>query len=233
MSRRVEPVEEVPVRLELGGRTVACLPCTPEHLDALAAGWLLGQGRIRRADEIVAIEVDAGDPAAPVVRVRCAAEAVDRPGDDGCDPLVALRRSATHRSAGRAPAPPAERFPDLFRLLYEDAVRYRETGGIHVVALCDGERLHYPVEDVGRHNAVDKVVGRAILDRADLSRLGIVLSARVSGEIALKAARAGLAWIASRSVPTTLAVQLAREAAIPIVARAPGKDARVFAEAGP
>jgi FdhD protein len=78
---------------------------------------------------------------------------------------------------------------------------------------------------------VDKAIGGGLLAGANLARLGLVLSARVSADIAAKAARAGLAWIASRSVPTTLAVEIAEAAGIPIIARAAGPEARVFAGA--
>jgi FdhD protein len=81
---------------------------------------------------------------------------------------------------------------------------------------------------VGRHNGVDKAIGAALLAGADLGALGLLTTARISGEIAEKAARAGVAWVASRSVPTTLAVELAATAGLPLVARAGSPDARVF-----
>ena len=70
--------------------------------------------------------------------------------------------------------------------------------------------------------------GAAVLEGADLRTLGLVTTARISGRIAAQAARAGLAWIASRSVPTTLALEIAGVAGIPVVARAPSPEARVF-----
>ncbi|NIP78675.1 MAG: sulfurtransferase FdhD, partial [Gemmatimonadetes bacterium] len=82
--------------------------------------------------------------------------------------------------------------------------------------------------EVGRHNGVDKTIGSALLAGSTLTTLGLLTTARISGEIAEKAARAGLAWVASRSVPTTLAVEIAAAAGLPLVARAPGKDVRVF-----
>src|SRR5690606_14588328 len=74
----------------------------------------------------------------------------------------------------------------------------------------------------------DKAIGAALLAGEDLGRMGLVLSARVTGEIALKAARCGVAWIASGSVPTTLALRIAAAAGFPIVARAADRDAHVY-----
>jgi FdhD protein len=81
---------------------------------------------------------------------------------------------------------------------------------------------------VGRHNGADKAIGGALLAGSALRGLGLMTSARISGEIAEKAARAGLAWVASRSVPTTMAVEIASAAGIPLIARAAARDARVF-----
>mgnify|MGYP000572012645 CR=1 FL=1 len=167
--------------------------------------------------------------------MKCPLEAERRHrAEAGCGPLHAVRCVPGGLLAGarRAPLPPPDRFPELFRALYAAGERGQSTGGLHVAALSDGEALLYATEEVGRHNAVDKAIGAAFLAGAELPALGLVLSARVSGEIALKAARAGLAWVASRSVPTTLALEVARAAGLPLVARAPGKDARVYLPAG-
>jgi len=86
--------------------------------------------------------------------------------------------------------------------------------------------LAHQIEEVGRHNAVDKTIGSAILANAPLDGFGLVLSARVSGEIAWKAGRAHLSWIASRSIPTSLAIEISQVTRIPIIARAMGKEPR-------
>jgi FdhD protein len=98
---------------------------------------------------------------------------------------------------------------------------------MHAAALSDGRELLFAIEEVGRHNAVDKVIGQAILAGMPTAGLGLILTARISGEIALKAARAGLGWVASRSVPTTLALELASRAGLPLLARAVAKEARL------
>jgi FdhD protein len=86
--------------------------------------------------------------------------------------------------------------------------------------LTDGGKLLAHAEDIGRHNAVDKVVGIATLARTELAGLGLLVTGRISAELAFKAARAGIAWVATPSVPSTLAVEIARRAGLVVVGRA-------------
>ncbi len=216
MSERAGPVEERPLRLEVNGRTLDAGTASPGHADALAAGRLLAEGFIRGREDLLELTVEER-PAGTVVRARVP----ERPAPP------AHPRS----DRPRAPLPPLPAFGPLFRELFAAAELYDRTGGLHTAALCDGTRLVHQVEEVGRHNAVDKAIGLAVLAGDDLTRLGLLLSARVSGAMALKAARAGLAWIASRSVPTTMAVAVAESVGLPIVARAAGRDPYVYAAA--
>jgi formate dehydrogenase accessory protein FdhD len=78
----------------------------------------------------------------------------------------------------------------------------------------------FEVHDVSRHNAVDKTLGGALMAGTPPDPLGLVLTGRITGEIALKAARAGVSWIASRSIATTLAVALAERAGLSMIGRA-------------
>src|SRR5207247_2435748 len=95
----------------------------------------------------------------------------------------------------------ADRLRALFKELFARGERYNETGGIHAAALTDGERLLCHAEDIGRHNAVDKVIGAAVIARELLRGRGLLVTGRISAELAYKAARAGLAWVATPSVP--------------------------------
>ena len=215
---RNDPVDEAVVRLSLNGSECGCFACTPEHLDALAAGWLLASGAISSAADLEAVEVESTH-----VRARAAARAPVH----GCDPLESLECLPPPQPE-RERVPGLDAFPELFRALYAQAPRSQESGGMHVAGLATVDAVVLAREDVGRHNAVDKAIGAGLLRQLPLHRHGLVLSARISGEIALKAARAGLAWVASRSVPTTLALQVAARARLPLIARAGGAHARVF-----
>lgn len=236
MAGTVVAVPEETVRLRVNGLRVATWTCTPRALEALAAGRLLAYGFIRDRDDILALETGRAegdilgiDAEVPAARAAAAIEEADHRRGHGCGPrfLVDCRPELIER--GPAATPPApEAFPDLFRALYGGSGGRRGSGGLHTAALSDGTALRHRHDEVGRHNAADKAIGAGLLRAEPLAGLGLVTTARISGEIAAKAARAGLAWIASRSVPTTLAVEIAGAAGIPIVARAPGPEARVF-----
>ncbi|HUE76638.1 MAG TPA: formate dehydrogenase accessory sulfurtransferase FdhD [Longimicrobiales bacterium] len=237
MTRVVAAVPEQAVRLRVNGLGVATWTCTPISLEALATGRLLYDGFIAGTDHILALRTLPGegpvlgvDAEVPPDRMAAALADAEHRAEHGCGPrfLIDCRPELIRRVP--APAPPsADAFPGLFRQLYERSGSYRSTGGLHSAGLSDSATVSRLHEEVGRHNAVDKAIGEAVLDGGDRSALGLITTARISGDIAAKAARAGLPWIASRSVPTTLAVEIAALAGISIVARAPSPDARVFA----
>ena len=91
----------------------------------------------------------------------------------------------------------------LFKELFALGTRYKETGGIHAAAITDGESLLYHAEDIGRHNAVDKVIGAAMLDGKSREYTMLLVTGRISGELSFKAARARICLVATPSVPST------------------------------
>jgi FdhD protein len=95
--------------------------------------------------------------------------------------------------------------------LFAAAVHYQSSRGIHGAALTDGERLVAVAEDVGRHNAVDKVKGEALLKGIPTDDLLLLSTGRISSEMLLKAARMGVPLVASRTSPTEMAVSLAEQ----------------------
>lgn len=242
MSRVTEPVAEEAVRLVVNGVIIAAWSASPEGLDALGAGRLLSLGYIRNRNDLHSIRVlpPTGD-ATHVIDATVSEEGWAAGSDErvhrashGCGARYTLtcRPDLLARRGDPLPVPDADAFPELFRQLYDGSPSRKTTGGHHTTALTDGVRLLHLHEVVARHNGADKAIGGAILAGDDLSRLGLVTTARISGLIAEKAARTGLAWVASRSVPTTLATEVARVAGMPLVARAAGSDARTFGGEG-
>ena len=220
-------VEELPVWLEVNGEPAVTWMCTPDQLEELATGWLHGEGYIATLDDLIKLRPCAPDLGfwADVKPERVAlvkGENRRRVLASGCGAVstfLADPHSVKHAPArGEPPAP--ERLRALFKELFGRGERYNETGGIHAAALTDGERVLFHAEDIGRHNAVDKVIGAAVIAREPIVGRGLLVTGRISAELAFKAVRAGLAYVATPSVPSTLALTIAARSGMVLVGRA-------------
>lgn len=218
-------VEEVPVWLEVNRVPAVTWMCTPDLLEELAIGWLHGEGLIDSIDDVRLrpCVTDLGFWAEVEPERLAAVRAEGRRSvlASGCGAVSTfLADPATFEAAPhRGPAPEPADLRALFKELFRRGERYRDTGGIHAAALVD-QRLVAHAEDIGRHNAVDKVVGAALLARRSPGGHGLLVTGRISAELASKAARAGIAWVATPSVPSTLAVEIARRTGMTLVGRA-------------
>jgi len=193
---------EQAVSLEVNGARVATLMCTPRDLDVLAIGYLKTSGTISSADEVLSLVIS---PDNARVSVRCPP-----------------RPAAGARPPGKLPK--GETFPLASigvwaREMFERAALRRETGGMHSAALADRTGLLFVYEDVGRHNAVDKAVGRGLVDGVDFSRCCLICSGRIAADMAAKAVAAGIPVFASRSMPTTAAYGMAVEKGLTMIGR--------------
>jgi FdhD protein len=205
-------VEEAIVRLEQDGTILFEWRCTPVELDALVLGRLYVENLIDNADIATAFETSVVEDDVTVIEVKRAFGVV---------------RKRTPRTTPTF-IPDVAEFAELYRALFARIDERHEDGGMHAAALASEGTLMYQADDVGRHNAADKVIGMAVRDGADISQHGMIVSSRISGEIARKAANSGVRWLASRSIPTTLALRIAREAGMPIIGRAAGKNSYLY-----
>ena len=220
-------VEEMPVWLEVNGEPAVTWMCTPDQLEELATGWLHGEGFIESLDDLLKLRPCAPDLGfwAEVKPERVAivkGEDRKRVLASGCGAVstfLADPHAVAHTPA-RGEPPAGDSLRVLFKELFARGERYNETGGIHAAALTDGERLLFHAEDIGRHNAVDKVVGAAVIAREPIVGRGLLVTGRISAELAYKAARAGLSYVATPSVPSTLALTIARRSGMVLVGRA-------------
>lgn len=246
--RRDSLVTEEPLEVRVAGgpdvTPVAVTMRTPGDDFALAAGLLYGEGVIAGRDDVAQIAYcRVAEQLYNVVTVELA---------DGVAPdLGRLERHGTMTSACgvcgktsldavrvRGVSPPTCGLRVSVDLLYELPGRLRAaqrafdvTGGLHAAALFAGDGTLIDVrEDVGRHNAVDKVVGRALLDgRLPLSDHVLLVSGRAGFEIAQKAVVAGVPIVCAVSAPSSLAVDLAREFGMTLVGFLRGRRCIVYA----
>ncbi|WP_043267453.1 formate dehydrogenase accessory sulfurtransferase FdhD [Streptomyces sp. CT34] len=245
-------VAEEPLEIRLGGKPLAITMRTPGDDFALAAGFLVSEGVLAGADELATIvycagATEDGTNTYNVVDVRLA-DGVPVPditlernvyttsscGLCGKASLDAVRTTARwpldSPSGDRLRIDPATlaALPDRLRAAQRV---FERTGGLHAAALftADGELLDIR-EDVGRHNAVDKIVGRALQDgRLPLSSCVLMVSGRASFELAQKAVMAGIPVLAAVSAPSSLAVDLAAETGLTLVGFLRGASMNVYA----
>jgi FdhD protein len=226
-SPALDAVEETPVWLEVNGHPAVTWMCTPERLDELVVGWLHGEGYIERAADLRSLRPCAKElgfwAEVPAERYE-SVEQSDRRRvlASGCGAVTTILGSLSTLPRRTAPPPVLDLTATraLFKNLFARGERYKDTGGIHAAALTDGTTLLHHAEDIGRHNAVDKVLGAAILEGRSLPDLLLLVTGRISGELAFKAARAQLAIVATPSVPSTLAVDIAQAAGVQLIGRA-------------
>lgn len=227
---------EEPLELRLNGFSFAVLMRTPGNDDVLAAGFLFAERVITRGAEIENIEPCRDDEhpnARNILNVTVGGRARQQ-----LDAIFESRRCiVTNSSCGvcgrlsidslQVSAPfidaPLDVTADLVRAL-PDRLRgrqcqFEETGGLHAAALfTPGGECASVYEDVGRHNAVDKLVGRALVDgRLPASDRILVVSGRASFELVQKAFLSGIPLMAAVSAPSTLAIQLADAAGITLI----------------
>lgn len=226
---------EEPLEIRLHARPFAVIMRTPGADRELAAGFLLSERVITGADDLGTIEycTESGRHAANIVNVTLAHGG----SGDALDRLMADRRQVTMnsscglcgrrtieslaaqvepiRSAWTVPASVLAMLPE--RLRTRQAV-FDETGGLHAAGLFTSEGEMVDVaEDVGRHNAVDKVKGEALLRGIPTVDRILLSTGRVSSEMLLKASRMSVPLVASRTSPTEMAVALAEQLGITVV----------------
>ncbi|MBX9928265.1 MAG: formate dehydrogenase accessory sulfurtransferase FdhD [Gemmatimonadaceae bacterium] len=223
----LDAVDEVPVWLEVNGAPAVTWMCTPEQLPELVVGWLHGEGYIDAKTDVRSMRPCAKEPGfwVEIDADRYAAvEATERRRvlASGCGAVTTILGSMS--AVPRRTAPPT--IPDLattrllFKELFARGERYQSTGGIHAAALTDGTSLLTHAEDIGRHNAVDKVIGARLIAGERPDDLMLLVTGRISGELAYKAARARIAVVATPSVPSSIATEIARAAGMALIGRA-------------
>ncbi|MEU7382763.1 MULTISPECIES: formate dehydrogenase accessory sulfurtransferase FdhD [unclassified Streptomyces] len=262
-SRPDTLVAEEPLEIRLNGKPLAITMRTPGDDFALAAGFLVSEGVLGAASDLLNIvycagatgggpsllersrELGGGSNTYNVVDVRTAPDVVlpditlernvyttSSCGLCGKASLDAVRTTARWPISD---APPLRVGPELLAAL-PDRLRaaqrvFDRTGGLHAAALFDEDGGLLDIrEDVGRHNAVDKLVGRALQQGGlPLSRSILLVSGRASFELAQKAVMAGIPVLAAVSAPSSLAVDLAAETGLTLVGFLRGSSMNVYA----
>lgn len=236
-EEKVCVVVEVPMTIDVEGVETYTLLCTPTDRRALAVGFLLTEGIVEQMGDFEALKKCDDDP--NIIRVRLA-DRIPRIGDAGRNLMIVSSCGAcgSENLKERIDALPS--VDDTLRIKAKllrsvhGALRKRQSlfeasGGTHAAAVYDeaGKILSY-AEDTGRHNALDKAIGKCLLADIRTSGRGAALTSRLSLEMVSKCARAGIELITAVSAPTSMAIDVASKCNITLCAFVRETRATVF-----
>ncbi len=228
--------QEWPVALVFNGISHAVMMCTPRDLEAFAVGFSLTEGIVERGSDIQDIEVYFRDDGSAIPHAEVHVQVVQQAfmalkdkrramaGRTGCgvcgiesielldlEPERVAETGFLKRLSSDAIAQAARELPAHQALS-------KLTGGLHAAAWCDETgAVMYAFEDVGRHNALDKLIGHLVLKRVDTTQGFVFLSSRASYELVRKVARVGVPMLVTISAPTSLAISIAEKAGVRLV----------------
>ncbi|MGE5397716.1 MAG: formate dehydrogenase accessory sulfurtransferase FdhD [Chitinophagales bacterium] len=228
-------VQERPLTLFLNHVELATMVCSPGGYEELGVGFLLSEGLVQKPSDILDIScreeegllwIETGCPVPQTNNfLRRHIASCCGKSRAGLYFINDARQLNPVESDMRFKA---EYLLEIINALEEKSTSFRLTGGVHSAALADSTGLLCMYEDIGRHNAVDKVLGYAFLNNIPTDDKCLLLSGRVASEILIKAARAGIPLILSRSAPTCLTVELAEEMNITVVGFARGDQFSIY-----
>ena len=233
------PIEKAVARefmltIFLNGQELVTMMCSPKDLKYLAVGFLVSEGLLSNIDEIKNIDVDEWQG---VVRVETnkAIEAdsrffAKRLITSGCGGGAAFYSDADI-AVTKLESRMKISTDEVFTLAQEFQRRselYLSTHGVHSAALCDRATILIFQEDIGRHNAIDKIFGNCLLEKINTVDLAIISSGRVSSEIMHKVAKRDIPIVISISEPTSLGVKIADNYGITLIASVRGNKFDVY-----
>jgi FdhD protein len=240
LTRRVQgwdqegaPVEtsivvERPLTLFLNGQEIVTMMTIADHPEWLAIGYLVNQNMLRPGDELVGIEHD-DETETVVVRTRARTDFEEKLRrktlTSGCAQGTVFGDLMERFDQVSLPADAVLRTSSLYRLMRKINTApslYLEAGAIHGCALCEEDRVLAYMEDVGRHNAIDKIAGWMFVNRVPPADKVFYTTGRLTSEMVIKCVQMGIPILVSRSGFTAWGVELARQAGLTLIGRARG-----------
>jgi FdhD protein len=215
-----ETIVEAPVSLTVNGNVWLTFMCTPVHLEAMAVGFLYNEGILESMEEVADVRVcEHGDNVDVWLN-----HAVEQPQSwrrtSGCtggvtavDALARLDVSFD----GDQPQIPAGAIGHIVEMLIQAQDLYRETGGVHTSALCNGDELVLVADDIGRHNTLDKIAGLCLMNKVWPETRILITTGRISSEMLQKAARIQAPILISRTSPSSLSIEMAERYGITLI----------------
>ncbi len=215
--------QEFPVTVSVNQREIVTFLCTPTHLKELATGYLIGEGLLSKAVEITDINVDEKCGTVNINTDSVNKMALETLGKryltSGCGGGTSFYHLMDKKTL-KVESQDKISLENIVRAkfkLQKASELYAQTGSVHACGIFSEGKLLVVREDIGRHNAADKVLGWYYSEGITSCKKFFVTTGRLSSEILLKVAKAGIPIIASGTGPTSLAVELAQELNVTIV----------------
>lgn len=231
---------EYTLTLQVNGQEVVAMHCSPCQLAELAVGFLFGEAIVEDARQIADIAMDEthGNVAITLDEKHMPLTSIARARvqtlTSACGRAVTFNRSLDMASLptmepGEEPLLDSQTLAMAIRDFVQNSRREDSTGCLHRCALLDAGGIRFEAQDIGRHNAMDKIVGHLVLSRRLPSQQYVVLATgRLSSELVQRAARAQIAIVASRAAPTSRAVDLAASVGMTLVGFARGQRMNIY-----
>ncbi|MFO2549494.1 formate dehydrogenase accessory sulfurtransferase FdhD [Alicyclobacillus cycloheptanicus] len=231
-----EVASEYALTIYVNDRELATVVCTPEYMEDLVIGFLASEGVIRSIDQVESLTLSRLRGTARVKTKHAVNFNQDYYNKRYIASCCGKSRQTFYFTNDAHTAKYVDddvqiHPDDVFRLMNQmeaSADLFRQTGGVHMAALCDTRQVLLGRTDIGRHNALDKLFGHALRTRVDLHGKLITFSGRLSSEVLLKVSKIGVGIVLAKSAPTALAIEMADELGITAVGFVRGKSFNVY-----
>ena len=221
-----EVVEEIPIALFINGRHAMTAMMSPINLEDFVTGYMFTEQIIKNIDEIESIKIEKN-------RISLITKNLFK--------VLGPKKTILSGCGGSTSFIDTEKLPKIhsdfsisagaistaLRSVLDSEI-HRTTGGFHMVVLLDSQRVISVAEDIGRHNAVDRIIGHALRNGIDLSRTFVISSGRISSEMVRKCLTANIPIIVSRSATTTLSVEIANKTGLTVIGFARGGKLNIY-----
>ena len=226
---------EIGFTLNVNEKQVVTLLCTPSELDAMAIGFLLSEGILKNRESLLDVQVDEGTFTVSVT-LKDLPDDIDATFNkktitSGCGRGItytdasSLKKLPTNKSLIRVSPEEIKNLMKEFRSISE---LFLKTGGVHSAALANNKRIELFSEDIGRHNAVDKLIGKAFLSGISIQDKILLSSGRISGEIMTKVIRNRIPILISRTAPTCMSITNAEDHGVTLIGFARASKMNIY-----
>lgn len=222
---------EKKLRIIINGKEIVSLVCTPFQLKELVIGFLLTEGILKGHFCAESISINYDDEITVGLTLDGEIEKHDITITSGCAGGITFSAKKELKKISDEFSLDARTLRKLFIDFHQRSELFRITGCVHSAALADKDGIISFSEDIGRHNAVDKIIGYCILENIPFLEKILLASGRLSSEIVMKAGRWGIPVIASRTSPTSLAVEIAENAGITLIGFVRGDRFNIYTNA--